>query len=168
MQDLTKELQDLWAGGPAWVSVLDGTFQPAAQVPAPQIGLPAPHAWLNSSPQWSLASLCVGRGIVLVEGFLSQWPWKKILNLLTGQRRNRRPGESRTPGREIAAELTLRIDMWTPHPQALPGLVVPQSPPLGRKVKAGQSRMPKSLVWGFQGPRGPPHPKVPKFRVWRH
>ena len=33
LQDLTKELQDLWAGQ-MWVSALDGLFQPAMQAPA--------------------------------------------------------------------------------------------------------------------------------------
>ena len=33
LQDLTKELQDLWAGQ-TWVSALDGLFQPAVQAPA--------------------------------------------------------------------------------------------------------------------------------------
>lgn len=65
--------------------------------------------------------------------------------------------------------------MWALISEPCLGGMYPRVPPWEGQVRAGhsapqrrtESQMPESLVGEFQGPHEPPHPEVPKFRVWR-
>lgn len=112
-----------------------------------------------------------------VESVLCLQPWRKILNLPTGQMRQASEASREDDTSQSCCGRT-KPQNQTPGPlvpEPYLGWLYPKVPHWEGKVGAGpsapqrrtESQMLGSLVWGFQGPHGPPLPEVPKFRDWR-